>query len=189
MKFTPRQEKLLSFVKEAHGEQKRKYTGEPYWHHLVEVAEIVSEYESDGLCVEVALCHDLLEDTPVSAYTIMEIMKRDYSVEEIRDVINSVMDLTDVYTKKNYPTENRYFRKLKEAKRIAHSSYLAQTVKYGDLISNTKSIAAHDPGFAEVYLLEKKQILDLMTGGNQSLRRECQAIWSVAMGISGETTI
>ena len=52
---------VLDFVKLQHGEQKRKYTHEPYWHHVKSVAEIVSEYEPSG--IEIALCHDLFEDT------------------------------------------------------------------------------------------------------------------------------
>ena len=30
-----------------HGEQKRKYTGEPYWHHCRNVAELVSAVNAD----------------------------------------------------------------------------------------------------------------------------------------------
>ena len=34
-------EQLLEYVKQQHGDQERKYTGEPYHVHLTAVAEIV----------------------------------------------------------------------------------------------------------------------------------------------------
>ena len=52
----------------------------------------------------------------------------------------------------------------------------AQTVKYGDLISNTKSIVAHDPAFAQVYLTEKQKLLAVMNKGDQQLYAECRRL-------------
>jgi len=40
-----RQLKFLEFVQEQHGEQKRKYTLEPYWTHPLEVANMVVKYD------------------------------------------------------------------------------------------------------------------------------------------------
>jgi hypothetical protein len=37
------------------------------------------------------------------------------------------------------------------------------TIKCADLISNTSSIVKHDPKFAEVYLEEKRLLLDVLT--------------------------
>lgn len=41
-------ERVLEFAKKAHGDQKRKYTGEPYWTHVKEVGDIVSGLKDQG---------------------------------------------------------------------------------------------------------------------------------------------
>ena len=43
MELQERQWELFDFVKEQHQDHKRKYTGEPYYTHLLRVAEIVSQ--------------------------------------------------------------------------------------------------------------------------------------------------
>lgn len=45
----------------------------------------------------------------------------------------------------------------------------SQSIKYCDLIDNTKSIVQHDPGFAKVYLKEKFDLLQAMDKGNNDL--------------------
>jgi len=62
-KFSEQELKVLDFVTKWHGEQKRKYTLEPYTSHLVNVALMVKSYEDDTVLTTAALCHDLLEDT------------------------------------------------------------------------------------------------------------------------------
>ena len=52
------------FASKAHNGQVRKYTGEPYFGHPVEVMEIVSEVIDDPEVHAAALLHDVVEDTP-----------------------------------------------------------------------------------------------------------------------------
>ena len=176
--LTPRQQGLLKFVKDCHGDQKRKYTGEPYWHHVVEVAEIVSEYIKDWLVLEIALCHDLFEDTKCDRTAlIMSLLGFGYGSHEASTIANGVFELTDEYTKENYPELNRQQRKLKEAERLSIIKPEVQSVKYADLISNTTSIVNHDTAFAKTYLQENKAILDCMIDGNIDLRTNCYGIY------------
>lgn len=177
--FTPRQQGLLEFVKQCHGDQKRKYTGEPYWHHVVEVAEIVSEYVKTGLVLEIALCHDLFEDTECDRSGLMvALLGFGYGSHEASTIANGVFDLTDEYTKENYPELNRAQRKIKEADRLSTIKPEIQSVKYADLISNTSSIVERDKEFARIYLQEKKAILDAMKDGNVDLRTNCYDIYN-----------
>lgn len=37
LQLNKQQSDLFDFVKKSHGDQKRKYTGEPYWNHLKNV--------------------------------------------------------------------------------------------------------------------------------------------------------
>ena len=173
MKLTERQNHLLEFVKTQHGEQKRKYTGLPYWTHLLSVAEIVSEYKS-VLGVEIALCHDLFEDTECYSEQLNAQLKQfGYDYHERIVIVNDVMHLTDQYTSEQYPDLNRAARKAKEAERLVGISANAQTVKYADIIDNTSSIVEFDPGFARVYIKEIAAKIYKMDKGDTDLHKRC----------------
>jgi len=45
----------------------------------------------------------------------------------------------------------------------------AKTVKLADLIDNSYSISEHDPGFAKIYMAEKKRLLVVLREGNPTL--------------------
>ncbi len=180
MQLNVRQNELLDFVKHCHKDQVRKYTHEPYWHHVYAVAEIVSEYEPSG--IEIALCHDLIEDTDCTEDDLkQQLLKCGYSETETVFIVDGVIDLTDQFTHEAFPKLNRKARKQKEAERLGKISYIAQTVKYADLINNSESITQHDKGFAKVYLSEKGDILKLMTKGNQELFEKCKKALEAAL--------
>lgn len=175
MEWTPQQKALLEFVKAKHGDQKRKYTGVPYWTHLVAVATIVKPYAPEG--VEIALCHDLFEDTPCGEDELLTfLLDAGYSKDRADMILHGALELTDQYVPENFPDLNRKERKKREAARLGDISALAQTVKYADLIDNSSSIVAADPGFAKIYLSEKLDILKVMRAGNTSLLKRCEKI-------------
>lgn len=162
-------EKAQMFAHIAHDsiKQRRKYTGEPYWVHTDEVAAIVQalpEATEDMVCA--AYLHDVLEDvTP---------LRPGFSEEQIceifgNNVLRLVKELTDKFTKKAYPYLNRSERKAFERARVSLTSKEAKTIKLADLISNTKSIVAHDPDFAKVYLQEKSELLTVLVGACDEL--------------------
>ncbi|EPC03233.1 phosphohydrolase [Litchfieldella anticariensis FP35 = DSM 16096] len=170
-------ERAALFSRAAHQAvgQRRKYTGEPYWRHPMAVAEIVSTVETaTAEMIAAALLHDVLEDTGVTAMDIEECFGQRVAI--------LVQELTDQFT--DPEIGNRAHRKALERDRLAEISPEAQTIKYADLIDNTGSIVARDPGFARVYLAEKRQLLERMAGGDQALRRKA---WSVL--IEGEAKI
>lgn len=173
MKLTDRQEKLLEFVKEQHGEQVRKYTGEPYWHHVLAVAELVSEDDFDN-AIEIALCHDLFEDTKCQ-YTDLHIklLEFGYDSGEAGWICHGVTELTDQFTKETTPQLNRKLRKSLEAERISKVSAVSQTVKCADLIDNTSTIVKYDPDFAVVYLKEKLEIIKQLRNAHIKMFIKC----------------
>lgn len=180
MELTEKQKQLFEFVKEKHKDQKRKHTNEPYHTHLYNVAEIVSAYESD--CIEIALCHDLFEDTNCNFNVLYKAMtdigyERDFSY----NVCSCVTELTDKFTKEEYPYLNRSKRKKNEAERLSKISAISQSVKYADLIDNTSSIAKYDKDFAKVYLKEKEVILSGMNQGNAMLYKDCKQVLGNAL--------
>ncbi|WP_031527656.1 HD domain-containing protein [Dyadobacter crusticola] len=179
MELTERQWLLFDFVKEMHGTQVRKYSGKPYYTHLLSVADTVSRYSNEGCETEIALCHDLIEDTPCSLATLSGLLiKLGYNVQEDAQILAAVDDLTDKYTSAKYPHLNRAKRKQMEAARIISSKPIAQTVKYADIIDNIVSIAASDRGFARVYLREIDHYLWRLNKGNPDLYQECCTVFT-----------
>ena len=140
-----------TFARLAHGSQKRKYTGEPYIVHPIEVSEIVARHNGSKEMIAAALLHDTVEDT-------------DVTIDDIRNEFGNAVallvdDLTDV---SKLEDGNRATRKAMDRDHTANASAAAMVIKAADLISNSKSIAEHDPKFAKVYFEEKRALLDVM---------------------------
>jgi (p)ppGpp synthase/HD superfamily hydrolase len=146
----------------AHRNQERKFTGEPYWHHLAEVAGIVETVQGSGEMIAAAWLHDTLEDTDLPAHAIL-----DKCGEE---VLHLVFWLTDVSQPKH---GNREMRKRFDRWHMAQAPWNAQTIKLADMLSNSVNIVKHDPNFAKVYLREKHKLLIAMPGGDHRLRSAC----------------
>jgi (p)ppGpp synthase/HD superfamily hydrolase len=113
--------------------------------------------------VAAAWLHDVVEDTGCTY--------NDIHMGFGTDIATLVGWLTDVSKPEDGP---RWFRKKMDREHTAAAPAEAQTIKLADLISNTKSIMAHDPKFAKVYLEEKKLLLDVMTRGDAGLMAEAR---------------
>jgi (p)ppGpp synthase/HD superfamily hydrolase len=140
--------------------QKRKYTGEDYWHHPVEVLAILTEAVPDATeAMRVAaLLHDVVEDTKVELATIRELFGQ--------TVARYVEQLTDV----SRPEDgNRATRKAIDRAHTALACPEAQSIKLADLISNSRSILERDPIFAVTYLAEKRALLEVLCDGDPKL--------------------
>lgn len=152
-------DKLIEFVKKHHGQQVRKYTGEPYFNHLLAVAN-AAERTGVNYGWEIGLCHDLLEDTKCGEDDLYyALMGANYTFDSNHQIRNGVRDLTDVFTAEAFPYLNRAIRKQCEALRLHTISRTSQIIKCCDLIDNTRSIVEHDEVFARKYLSEKREIL------------------------------
>lgn len=169
--MTQQQTDLFSWVRDCHGQQLRKYTFEPYWHHLQNVYDTALEFgQNYPLLFECCVCHDLIEDTKTSLSELYkQLIDFGYTASEATIISNTVAGLTEKYTSNGYPELNRAIRKQLEAQRLATTDFLTQTVKYADLIDNLSSIVENDPGFARTYLIEKKEILRLCNKGDFDL--------------------
>jgi len=160
----PRSQGLIDFAyryaNDAHGDQVRKYTGEPYINHPVAVAKIVMTCDYvDVTMVVAALLHDVIEDTDKTHQDIMD-------AGFTRWAADMVVELSDV----SRPEDgNRAARKEMDRNHLAGISDHAKTVKIADLIHNSYSITKHDPNFARVYMREKQLLLPLLVGGDQGL--------------------
>jgi (p)ppGpp synthase/HD superfamily hydrolase len=167
---------LLKQVKEfadrAHGEQQRRYTKERYIVHPVRVMELCSEYTEDKSILSAALLHDVLEDTPVTKEELQQFLNGLMNEHEANKTMRLVVELTDVYTKTNYPQWNRDTRKAKEASRIEKTCGTSQTIKYADIIDNCLEMATHsEDEFALKFLKECRAVLKHIPKGNKQLYR------------------
>ncbi len=173
----PLPEKRASFLKIVqiyHGKQVRKYTGEPYWYHLIDAANIYWRNLRRNDCgIDILLGHDLLEDTHCTEEKLKFDLKLCfYKKKEIETIMNGIVELTDVYTTEKYPNLNRRNRKVLEAERLSNIRSLSQTCKYCDKLSNTPSIISNDIKFAQVYLNEIEYELEVMNYGDLKLKEK-----------------
>lgn len=147
-----------------HGEQVRKYTGEPYWRHPEAVAALVKTVRGHTPeMIAAAYMHDVIEDTPCT-----DAQMRDEFGDAVTDL---VMWLTDA----SKPLDgNRETRKLIDRAHTAAAPPEAKTIKLADLIDNSKSILARDPDFARTYLREKRLLLD------EALKEGDRTLWQIA---------
>lgn len=160
----------MEFAREAHKDQRRKYTNAPYFDHLAEVAGIAMSvgwhYPKPHPDIFMAVCwlHDTIEDTQVTS--------SDIQYRFGPDVAEGVLWLSDL------ESGNRAERKAASRKRLADAPAWLQTIKVADLISNTGSIVQYDPKFAVAYLEEKRLLLDVLTKADPQLvqiaREQCQ---------------
>lgn len=161
------EKKVLEFAKKAHGSQVRKYTGEPYWHHLVEVAELVKTVKHTETMVYGALLHDTLEDTPTTEEDIFKFLTESgLSEADAKITVNIVLGLTDV---SKLSDGNRAIRKALDREHTSKQDKNIKTIKLADIISNVKSIAKHDRGFARKYIPENALLLEVLKEGDQQL--------------------
>lgn len=168
--------KITDFGDTAHGEQTRKYTPDRYMVHPKRVMDKLRNYTDDITVLAAALLHDVLEDTPVTQSEMLAFLQTVLSEEQAKRTLNLVIDLSDVYVKKDFPKLNRRTRKNKELERLEKTSADSQTIKYSDIIDNTLEIVDQDPSFAKVYLSEVLQILRKLTKGNPELHREAVSV-------------
>ena len=162
---------IEEFMKKAHGEQLRKYSGLPYWTHPIEVRDILLTVPHTEAMLKAALLHDVVEDTSI---TIEEVEQRFGS--EVAEIVSG---LTDV----SRPEDgNRKLRKQKDLEHTAMQSPETKTVKLADLISNSRSIFFHAKdnkdakAFAKLYAVEKQALLNVLTEGDSVLLTQAKGL-------------
>ena len=142
--------------------QKRKYTGEPYFNHPIEVRGIVEDYAtSNPDILAAALLHDVLEDTGVT--------EADMRPHFPSTVVDYVVWMTHIAVGPAYEGVSRADRKKADREFIANAPPAVKTIKLADVISNTKSIAEHDPKFSRVYLPEMALLIEVLKEGDPTL--------------------
>lgn len=135
-------------IRRHHGQTRNEDTQVPYVTHCAEVARLVAINGGSVTQICAAWLHDTVEDTDTQLVEIDALFGH--------DVASLVEQLTDV----SRPEDgNRATRKALDREHTASATPEAKSVKCADMISNTKSIMEYDPGFAKVYMKEKRLLL------------------------------
>jgi (p)ppGpp synthase/HD superfamily hydrolase len=163
-------EKAKAFAALKHATHVRKYTGVPYFTHLANVAALVAAHGGTPEMVAAAYLHDTLEDTATTYGELVAVFGT--------RVATLVAEVTDQST---LADGNRAKRKAMDLAHLAKASAAGQTIKLADLIDNGRDIAAHDKGFARVYLREKAALLKVLTKGNPVLMALATATLAASM--------
>lgn len=147
----------------AYHNQVRKYSGEPYHVHCEEVANLLVENVNDlpEYVRAGAYLHDVLEDVPEVTPGVLEIIFG----KNVRSVVEQVTDVS------RPEHGNREYRKGLDRAHLSAADHWGATIKYADLISNTRDITNQDKDFARVYLKEKKLLLEVMKQGDEGMRK------------------
>ncbi|HZK12353.1 MAG TPA: bifunctional (p)ppGpp synthetase/guanosine-3',5'-bis(diphosphate) 3'-pyrophosphohydrolase [Atribacterota bacterium] len=98
--------KAFRYSAKAHREQKR-YSGEPYTSHLLEVAKILADLELDMITIVAGILHDVIEDTDTPLSTV----KEEFG-EEIAMLVNGVTKLSKISFKTREEQQAENFRKM-----------------------------------------------------------------------------
>lgn len=146
-----------AFAREKHKEQKRKYTGEPYFNHLEEVAELTRVFGLGLVAEVVAYLHDTVEDTNTTHAELVE----KFGVEIAMGV--------RALTKPPLDAGNRKVRKEMDRVRLSQAPAVIQSIKCCDLISNCRDIIPYDPDFALVFLDEMDELLKALHLANKDV--------------------
>jgi (p)ppGpp synthase/HD superfamily hydrolase len=157
------------FAAQRHADQRRKgRRREPYFNHLAEVAELLSEAidGEDAALVAAGFLHDTIEDTQTS-------------LEELRssfgeDVASMVMEVTD---DKSLP---KMERKRLQVVNAAKKSRRAKLLKLADATSNVRSLAADPPADWDAdrvleYIVWAEQVISHCRGLNPKLEHAFDA--------------
>lgn len=123
----------IKFAQLSHGDQVRKFTGEPYINHPVRVMQAVAcdqRYGGQEEPAMAAVLHDVVEDCDVEFL--------DAGVWGLA-VPRWVDELTNRYTSEAYPDKNRRERKALEFKRLAGMGLISKTIKLYDRLDNLES--------------------------------------------------
>lgn len=147
--------------------QVRKYTNEPYYTHPWAVAALVGREMSDEDVIIAAALHDVREDVPGKApigpcKEPFQLVNIDAVIRDAfgRYVLGLVIELTHVYTKEDYPDQNRKWRKSREAERLSLVSEEARFIKTCDNLHNLRDLVRHDSEFASVIAGEMLEYFD-----------------------------
>jgi (p)ppGpp synthase/HD superfamily hydrolase len=157
------------FAYEAHANQKRKDGETPYTEHLEKTVWNLKECEYvPEEVLAAAYLHDIIEDTSIQRSSL-----------EMRFgavVAAFVWEVTNRFTKENFPLLNRDKRKQLERERLAACGPWTQTLKLADRLANLQDdLQDFSENFRRIYLDESRKLLEALTLADNTVRENLRA--------------
>ncbi len=128
--------RAYEFGSKAHEGQQRK-SGEPYIHHPLEVARILSDMHMDYQTLSAAILHDVIEDTHTAKAEISKQFGK-----EIADLVDGVSKLTLIEFDSRAEAQAQNFRKMLMA---MSQDIRVILVKLADRLHNMRTLGALHP--------------------------------------------
>lgn len=148
--------KAYRFAEEKHKGQMRRFTGKEYFVHPVAVSKTIEDLTKDPVLIQVALLHDVVEDTNT---TIEEVEENFGGV-----VAGLVYQLTETAEKRGNMSKVEYL-----TKEINEISPAALTVKLADRLDNIQCLKEDYqdksfPSFVDWYHKQTVKVLLTLAG-------------------------
>lgn len=154
----------VEFATLAHGDQKRKYTFEPYMVHPLRVAQRAWERGIGIEAVIGAILHDVVEDTDLCLVDI-EIAFGPTVAAVVHGLTEASLGL------KGQPEWNRAARKELDLVKLSEQPAVIQNLKMLDLIDNLSTVPPSD-GFLDRFMEEAKELVSGMEDADFDLAEE-----------------
>jgi (p)ppGpp synthase/HD superfamily hydrolase len=142
------------FCKLAHFGQRRKYTGDPYHVHPIEVMNLL---KGAGIIDEDiligALLHDTVEDVWWCNFKIIQFFFGPV-------VANIIWQVTNASLRDKYVGNRSQRKEYDRSCFIRDCDVAGVNIKLGDFISNMATLKKYDPDFANIYFHEKAFIME-----------------------------
>lgn len=150
--------RTIQFATLAHHGQVRKYSGVPYITHPLAVAQILEDFGQPELLIQVAILHDVIEDT-------------DYTYHDVEAHFGKVVaDMVDALSNKATKADGtRAVRRAMDVEQMRNAVPAVKTVRLADMYHNLSDIAHADPVFAMTYMREKREMLKVLTEADPNL--------------------
>ena len=158
--------KLVATVAHKACGQIRKYTGEDYIVHPIDVAEKLIEFgfRSDRNLISSAYLHDVDEDTGLDSKFIKD--------EFGEDISHLVFEVTN--PSKQFPELSRKKRKAMDLESLKSVSKRVKVLKLSDVSCNAPSIIRCDPEFAKTWVYEAYDVINVCREGSEELYQDAK---------------
>lgn len=128
---TPLVQKAIRYAHQKHAGELRRISPEPFIHHPLRVALLVTDYSKEENILCSAILHDVVENTPV---TLNEIESKFGHI--VATTVNALTDDTTI--------TDRTLRKQDTLKKLANANHEALLIKTADIIDNTADLIEID---------------------------------------------
>lgn len=176
----PQVVRALAMAEDAHRNQRRKYSGRPYFSHLERVARQTARIpDASTHMVAAAALHDLLED--VATPETFEVWKNQLIINQGLAVLEYVLGLTN--PSKRFKKLTRAERKAMDRKHLQAQPNQVKRIKLIDRIDNLAETLfdsmngyAQDYDFQSLYLSESLLLLDVLRGTDGDLENKFRVV-------------